>query len=144
MGDQPNGSRLDQFLLHARDTHENVIPHVESLFDELQLPWQKDDTDWIIDSDICQIRCFLGQENRLCLYSSLGVVKEKDKKNGEFYGSLLRENWLAQPSFLALCDLQDGSHLLVAAVLPLDGLTKPQLANTLESFLMRYEAMDDR
>ncbi len=112
-------SLLSEYLKNSRAGGEKlqrseVAQRVERIFEELKLPWQRRDGRWQIDSDVGQVSAGLDDDEDVLTFSQvINELSKPDKKSGEFYGALLRQNFYTTGACFAVMDDGDGNPLLL-------------------------------
>jgi hypothetical protein len=82
-------SLLSEYLTKTRAAqhraeHSEVVQRVEAIFDELGLPWQRDEDCWAINSDVGEVMAGLDDDEEvLSIWQVLFRLNKSAKKNGE-------------------------------------------------------------
>jgi hypothetical protein len=142
-------SLLDDYLKKSRETRERierseVVRRVEAVFDELQLPWQRDDDAWVVSSDLGVIHSGLDDDEEVLTFHQIVHPMDKaDKKEGEYYSALLRMNMGSTGACFAMYEDDYGQRsIVVVGRIAATSLDAPEVALTLESVFRMLSAYD--
>jgi len=134
-------SLLDEFLSKSRaarerSEHSAVVKRIEDIFDELKLPWKRDDDCWVITSNVGEVMAGLDDDEEvLSFWSMLFTLSKPAKKSGELYAAMLRANIRTTGACYAIKDDPEGGNpnVLVLGRISSESIDAPEVALTLSS-----------
>lgn len=92
-----------------------TIKRIESIFDELGVPWKRDDDVWVITSDVGEVRAAVDDDEDVLSFWQLQFPLDKHpKKNGELFDELLRMNADSAGAAWAVKLFDDGTRYVIA------------------------------
>jgi hypothetical protein len=116
---------------------EAVRGQVEAIFEELGLPWDRDEAgDWLIRADIGEVRAGLNESGDiLSVWQVINELQSKPKQHADLLWELLRLNYVGNGAYFALHQPEDGSAplLLLMGRLAAERIDPGEVAQTLAS-----------
>ncbi len=143
-------TQLGDYLANSRAAAQkveqtDVTKRVEELFGELNLPFTRTGGDWDISADVGTVSAGLDEDEEVLTFSQfIHPLTKPDKKQGEYFGVLLRENISSVGACFAVFDSDSGdpSQVVILARIGAKSLDPNEITVTLES-LFRLSALFD-
>ena len=129
----------------ARPSAE-IEDYIESLFDELGLPWSKEGFGWTIRADVGAVTAGVSDDgDLLTFFQPIHQLQKPPKKSGDYLAALLRVNMGTTGACFALDDDTAGGkdELVIVARIAAPDVDKGEIEAALGSLFRMSALFDD-
>lgn len=141
---------LEEYLAQSRASqdrleHSEVAKRVEAIFDELKLPWRRDDDAWAIQADVGRVEAGLDEDEKvLTFHQIIHDLTKPAKKQGDYFYALLQQNFRTTGACFAIFEPDSGPpSILVLARISAPTADTQEVALTLESLFALSALFDN-